>query len=632
MTTATVGPLADHLWQSTIVLLLCALLTLALRRNRAQVRYGLWLAASMKFLIPFAALVAIGRLVPWPRTPSQADALTSFVQAVGVPFSTDTMSTTTAITAASHDTHSLTEYTLPVLVALWALGSTTLVVVWIRRWRHVASIVRHASRLTHGRVVDALARLQENALTRGLKPALYGMRIVVSDMEMEPGVFGLRAPVLVWPRGIDDRLTDAQIEAILAHELAHIRRRDNLTSAMHMAVQAIFWFHPLMWWVGARLVDERERACDEAVVRAGSEPHVYAESILKTCQFFVESPLTCVAGVTGSNLNKRIEQIMRNQSHAALNVTKRLLLSAALVAAVAIPVAVGILTSPRVAAQVVAPAADAPTFEVTSVKPNNNRGGRMGGFSGPGRFTATGLSARRLIRLAYGIHDSQIVGGPDWLESQGYDVDATMAGDQSPERRRLMMQTLLRDRFKLAFHTERREMPIYALIAARSDGRLGEGLQRTPDGACLPRGAALAGAAPSTPGPPPPQPSPFDPDAKANCGSIVFGPGRLIAHGVPIDMLAQALGSLPAITAFNRIVENQTALEGTYDFDFKFANEFAGRGAPFPAPVPPGAAPTPGEEPALFTAMQEQLGLKLESRRSNVEVLVIDSVQKPDEN
>ena len=75
-----------------------------------------------------------------------------------------------------------------------------------------------------------------------------------------------------------------------------------------MVVQAIFWFHPLVWWIGARLVDERERACDEDVIRLGSEPEVYAESILKTCEFYVESPLACVAGVTGSDLKKRIEQ------------------------------------------------------------------------------------------------------------------------------------------------------------------------------------------------------------------------------------------------------------------------------------------------------------------------------------
>ena len=105
-----------------------------------------------------------------------------------------------------------------------------------------------------------------------------------------------------------------------------------------------------------------------------------------------------------------------------------------------------------------------------------------------------------------------------------------------------------------------------------------------------------------------------------------------MARGVTIDMLASALGGLPAITAFNRIVQNQTGLEGTYDFEFTFANDFAGRGG-FPAPGAGATAPpNPGDEPALFTALQEQLGLKLDPRRANVDVMVIDSVQKPEEN
>ena len=160
----------------------------------------------------------------------------------------------------------------------------------------------------------------------------------------------------MWPAGIDDRLSNEQIEAILAHEVAHVRRRDNLAALIHMLVEAVFWFHPLVWWIGARLVDERERACDEDVVRLGTEPDVYAESILKTCQFYVESPLVCVAGVTGSDLKKRVEQIMRNDAHVALSALKRVSLGAALVAAIAIPVAIGIVTSPRLSAQIVAPA------------------------------------------------------------------------------------------------------------------------------------------------------------------------------------------------------------------------------------------------------------------------------------
>ena len=199
--------------------------------------------------------------------------------------------------------------------------------------------------------------------------------------------------------------------------------------------------------------------------RRGTEPDVYAESILKTCQFYIESPLVCVAGVTGSDLKKRVEQIMKNDAHVALSALKRVSLGAALVAAIAIPVAIGIITSPRLAAQIVAPAADSPTFDVASIKPNASAG-RVGGMNSPGRVNLTGMSVRRLLTQAYEIHDSQIIGGPDWLGAQGYDINATLTGTPSPEQRRMMMKTLLRDRFKLTFHTEKRDLPLYALDRA----------------------------------------------------------------------------------------------------------------------------------------------------------------------
>ena len=88
---------------------------------------------------------------------------------------------------------------------------------------------------------------------------------------MEPGVFGIFRPVLLVPEGITDRLTPAQWKTILTHELCHVRRRDNLTAAIHMAIEAIFWFHPLVWWIGKRLIDERERACDEEVLLAAGD-------------------------------------------------------------------------------------------------------------------------------------------------------------------------------------------------------------------------------------------------------------------------------------------------------------------------------------------------------------------------
>jgi len=301
----------------------------------------------------------------------------------------------------------------------------------------------------------------------------------------------------------------------------------------------------------------------------------------------------------------------------------------ALVAAIAIPVAIGIITSPRLAAQIVAPTADSPTFEVASIKPNAGGGGRMGIGGSPGRVNLTGMPIRRLITQTYEIHDSQIIGAPDWLGTQGFDINATTSGTASPDERRTMMKTLLRDRFKLTFHTEKREMPLYALVVLRSDGRLGPGLKRIRDDECPPPGSRR-GAGPSGP---PPAASPFDPNAVAACGSIIVGPGRLLAHGVPIDMLTRTLGGMPVITSFNRPVFNLTKLEGFYDFDFRWTNEF-GRGGPPPVSGPAAApnAITPGDEPVLFTALQEQLGLKLNPQRATLDVLVIDSIERPTEN
>src|SRR6202012_4511425 len=105
----------------------------------------------------------------------------------------------------------------------------------------------------------------------------------------------------------------------------------------------VFWFHPLVWWIGARLVEERERACDEDVLTLGNEPRVYADAILNVCKLYAESPLVCVAGVTGSDIRARIEAIMTNRIGQTLNSAKKLLLATAGFAAIAGPIALGLL-------------------------------------------------------------------------------------------------------------------------------------------------------------------------------------------------------------------------------------------------------------------------------------------------
>ncbi len=167
------------------------------------------------------------------------------------------------------------------------------------------------------------------------------------------------------PDGVARELTAPQLEAILAHELCHVRRRDNLAAAFHMVVEALFWFHPLVWWLGARLMEERERACDEEVLSLGNAPEVYAEGILRICDLYLKSPLPCVSGVTGSNLKRRIEEIMSDCVVQVLNGRKKLLLAGAGALAVVAPIMVGTMGVPLTMAQTSAPA---PKFDVAAIK------------------------------------------------------------------------------------------------------------------------------------------------------------------------------------------------------------------------------------------------------------------------
>jgi uncharacterized protein (TIGR03435 family) len=148
-----------------------------------------------------------------------------------------------------------------------------------------------------------------------------------------------------------DRLSAAQLRSILAHESCHVQRRDNLTAAIHMVVEAIFWFHPAVWWIERRLIEERERACDEAVLQLGNEAEVYAEGILNVCKCYTEAPMACMSGVTGSELKQRIFRIMMKQAAHELDLGRKLLLGAVGIAAISAPVVLGLLHMTEVRAQ-----------------------------------------------------------------------------------------------------------------------------------------------------------------------------------------------------------------------------------------------------------------------------------------
>ncbi len=327
-----ISGVANHLWQSTAVAALVALLVLVLRGNQARVRYSLWMIASAKFLIPFSLLmVAGGYLRSSVSTPVAQPAISKMLDQITTPFSQIPGAFTSApLAAVQQNVAAQKANPLPlVLLSLWACGFLAVVFSWWRKWRTIRSAVRTASRTG----------------------SVGNVPVLSSQSLLEPGVFGIVKPVLLLPEGIAERLTEAQLSAIFAHEMAHVRRRDNLSAAFHMLVEAVFWFHPMVWWIRTRLVEERERACDEAVLQSGNEPEVYAEGILNVCKHYLESPLACVSGVTGSDLKKRIVRIVNQKIARKLDFSRKLLLSVAGVLAVASPVVFGLIHVAQVEAQ-----------------------------------------------------------------------------------------------------------------------------------------------------------------------------------------------------------------------------------------------------------------------------------------
>jgi bla regulator protein blaR1 len=543
-----VSPVLNHLWQSTLVAVVAGALALALRRNHAKTRYAIWLVASLKFLFPFSVLMTIGSRFEWHTValaPHSAPA--QVIEEVFVPAAVSTAAPV-SVAAASN--------LIPILLLVaWAMGFAGVVFSWWLRWRRVRASVRAAKPLS----------------VEGSEPVL------VSGGLMEPGAFGIFRPVLLLPEGISEHLAPAHLEAILAHELCHIRRRDNLAAALHMLVEAVFWFHPLVWWIGARLVEERERACDEEVLRLGSQPQVYAESILKTCQYYLESPLACLSGVTGADLKKRIVHIMTPGAAIHLALGKKLLLAVIGMAAIAGPIAYGLAKAPQNQSQPTTPL----SFEVASIRPNKSGEQAMGMFPTPGLLRVRNYTPRFLIEAAYGMKRYQVSGGPSWIDSQRYDIVAKAADKATFDQMLRMLRTLLAERFQLKFHRETKTMPVYSLVAAKGGPKL------------LPQ---------------------KDGDSKSFRFHVT--PSELTGHKVPMNVFVDCLSG-----QLDRPLVDRTGLKGNYDFSLRYTPD---SNSP--------DDPNDSSGASIYRAIQDQLGLKLVVQKGPAEVLVIDNVEKPSEN
>jgi bla regulator protein BlaR1 len=544
--------IADHLWQSTLFAAVVWLLTLALRKNSARVRHWLWFAASCKFLIPFSVLIALGSQGHWRTASATAPSNIAIVMDdISQPFTAPAM-TATAPPAPSR---------LPeLLLGLWACGFIGITSAWWIRWRRIRAAVRAGSPLHLDIPIKAVS-----------SPTL-----------LEPGVFGIFRPTLLLPEGVFDRLAPAQLQAVIAHELCHVRHRDNLSATIHMFVEAVFWFHPLVWWIGKRMVEERERACDEEVLRDFGEPKAYAEGILNVCKLYVESPLTCVSGVSGADLKKRIEGIMANRISRKMTFASKVMLTGIGIAVVAGPLVVGLMHAQSSSTA-------RPSFEVASIRLNTTEGPGTQRW-GPQEVDLTRARLLATIAEAYQIPYTRITAPRDSKSldvlSANYDITAKAAHAVPKTELLLMLQTLFEDRFKLALHNESKISDVYNLTVAKTGPKLEESTTEGPSS------------------------------------------GTLIANGYAVRNSEMWRFCAFLSGRMGRPVIDRTGLTGLYNFTLKL-DTLEGISSSDPELK---TKMSDWSSSSIFTDIQKQLGLQLASGKAPVDYLVIDHVEKPSQN
>jgi len=597
----------NHLWQSTLFALAVWVATVALRRNGARARYWLWTMASLKFLVPLSALVAIVERVEWLDTASAPGPAVALVMEDVLAPATDVVMPQAAIFDASAEglVGATVGGTAWLLVAVWAIGTLVVFARWWRQWKPIGAALREATPIA----LDASFGAGDLA--------------VVSAATMpEPGVVGMWRPRLVLPDGIVERLPPAQLRALIAHERCHVVHRDNLVAALHMVVEAIFWFHPAVWWLGWRLIDERERACDEAVLQSGNRPEDYAEGILEVCRQSVGLRLACVAGVSGSNLRARVEAIMRRDIGNPLTRTGRWTLAAAIALAVGGPVAGGAL----LAQSRVVVAADAPRFDTVSIRsigPMRLSGGERGPLqfemeanaihsesprSQSNDFPRVGLPLHGFIQAAYGVSRLRVEGGPAWVTSELFVIEATAAGAPRPDQTIERLRSLLADRFKLIMRRETRTMPVYELVAAPSGLRIaplkpGDCIQRPVQWDKIDLEAPL-----------------FVCDGGGRVRRMLSWSPETRLHPRWPRVMRIEFGDIDMAGAIEKLahqVERPIVDRTGFTARFNLLLEFA-----------PASDPT-ASGPSLFTALEEQLGLRLVEAQAPIEMLVIESAERP---
>jgi bla regulator protein BlaR1 len=425
--------LIDHLWQSTLFGTAVWLITLTLRANAATARHVLWLIASLKFLVPFSALYLLGAAAGLPTPVESQPPLLGLTTSAAAPV----LAPAASLGAAHRGSGAIF---VAMAFVIWMLGMAWVAAGWLRGWRMARSLVRAARPAP------------------GVAPDVH-----VTDAAVEPSVIRVFRPVILLPAALLGRLDAAELAAVLAHERAHVARHDVLVTHLHRLVETLFWFHPLVWFIGAKITDERERACDEAVLTDGHDPSRYAAGILAVCRHCAGAHAPLNVAAIGGNLTGRIAHILAVRRADPVSTLKAIFIITCSLAAAAVPFVAGahdgdlrrhaaldnnsrLLREARISID--AARENSPARPGIAATEHEVRIGRV--------------SLRQLIALAYDVSETRVDGATPWLDSPRYDIRAVVRGrvadpdDLDPHALQGLVNELLARRFDLEIYVNQR--------------------------------------------------------------------------------------------------------------------------------------------------------------------------------
>ena len=337
----------NHLWQATLFFAIAFAVSLLLRRGSARGRYVLWLAVSLKFALPSAAIAlaisAAGINVQSLVSESQHSTSTlNYIRPVVSPIVIPTSylpvdKVEYPTEPARNPSKPFDNRLIPVAVCnVWFSGALTFLAIWLKRRRQISRAIENGPIIRAGREWEALQRVKEwLKIDRNIE-------LIVTPEAKEPGVWRVFAPVVLLPTVIVSELSDEELEALMMHELGHVLRWDNLVSNLNMILCCIFWFTPIIWLIDRRLLKEREEACDEMVLCWSGTADIYARSLRKIYRLCLISHVSGLSAAGGSKLKHRLERIQNDNTQQRFSSVHKALVTTVIVGSVLLSVVAGV--------------------------------------------------------------------------------------------------------------------------------------------------------------------------------------------------------------------------------------------------------------------------------------------------